>query len=290
MSRCSVKDRTAGKLARNATRSEYDGLMAEGACHSAGARFSQAEKSFRNASALEPHQPAPYFNVGAALNNAGRYAEAVPNFLEAAERFREDSAMWANAIVMAFSILQSDKCSKVAKPEWWNDEGLRTFSQKVVSAMDKDPTRAMNIRLGHQMRCTVLSGETNAIESAMRSAADLKEAAKHAGLAAQLYMKRQGDRFAIALLHQAATLFHKAADMEAAAAETKAAEVGAKALVRAEAEARAKAAADTLLAEEAAETVALAAITAVATGPRSAYAQVKGKGKAKSRCKSSGKR
>ena len=284
MSRCSVKDRTAGKLARNATRSEYDGLMAEGACHSAGARFSQAEKSFRNASALEPHQPAPYFNVGAALNNAGRYAEAVPNFLEAAERFREDSAMWANAIVMAFSILQSDKCSKVAKPEWWNDEGLRTFSQKVVSAMDKDPTRAMNIRLGHQMRCTVLS------DSAMRSAADLKEAAKHAGLAAQLYMKRQGDRFAIALLHQAATLFHKAADMEAAAVETKAAEVGAKALVRAEAEARAKAAADTLLAEEAAETVALAAITAVATGPRSAYAQVKGKGKAKSRCKSSGKR
>ena len=284
MSRCSVKDRTAGKLARNATRSEYDGLMAEGACHSAGARFSQAEKSFRNASALEPHQPAPYFNVGAALNNAGRYAEAVPNFLEAAERFREDSAMWANAIVMAFSILQSDKCSKVAKPEWWNDEGLRTFSQKVVSAMDKDPTRAMNIRLGHQMRCTVLS---NAIDS---SAADLKEAAKHAGLAAQLYMKRQGDRFAIALLHQAATLFHKAADMEAAAVETKAAEVGAKALVRAEAEARAKAAADTLLAEEAAETVALAAITAAATGPRSAYAQVKGKGKAKSRCKSSGKR
>ena len=288
MSRCSVKDRTAGKLARNATRSEYDGLMAEGACHSAGARFSQAEKSFRNASALEPHQPAPYFNVGAALNNAGRYAEAVPNFLEAAERSREDSAMWANAIAMAFSILQSDKCSKVAKPEWWHDEGLRTFSQKVVSAMDKDPTHAMNIRLGHQMRCTVLCGETNAIDSAI-SAADLKEAAKHAGLAAQLYMKRQGDyRFAIALLHQAATLFHKAADMEAAAAETKAAEVGAKALVRAEAEARAKAAADTLLAEEAAETVAV--ITAVATGPRSAYAQVKGKGKAKSRCKSSGKR
>ena len=288
MSRCSVDRRTADKLARNATRSKYIGLMAEGASHSADARFSQAGMAFKKASALEPRQPAPYFNIGAALNNVGRYAEAVPNFLEAAERSREDSVMWANAIAMAFSILQSDKCSKVAKPEWWNDEGLRAFSQKVVSAMDSDPTRAMNVRLGHQMRATVLCGETNAIDSAMRSAVDLKEAAKHAGLAAQLYIapsqKRQGDRFAIALLHQAATLFHKAADMEAAAAETKAAEVGAKALVRAEAEARAKAAADILLAEEAAETVA------VATGPTSAYAQGKGKGKAKSRCKSSGKR
>ena len=101
MSRCSVDRRTAEKLAPNATRSKYAGLMAEGACHSADARFSQAQMAFKQASALEPRQPAPYFNLGAALNNVGRYAEAVPNFLEAAERSREDSVMWANAIAMA---------------------------------------------------------------------------------------------------------------------------------------------------------------------------------------------
>ena len=149
--------------------------------------------------------------------------------------------------------------------------------------MDRDPTSAMNFRrLGHQMRSAVLC--------ARLWISRRRGQARRIGCA-QLYIapsqKRQGDRFAIALLHQAATLFHKAVDMEPAAAETKAAEVGAKAVVRAEA-----------------EKPGLWPQTHCSPtggggeggGGYRAYKcicarqKAKGKGKAKSKCKSSGKR
>ena len=166
---------------------------------------------------------------------------------------------------MAFNKLQLPECAEVGKPAWWNDEALKTLSKAVVGATD--------IAVGHAMRAKVLSGRSSAWESGPRSAAELKEAAKHYERSAELTigpsLKREKES-------NAAALRSKAATMEAAEAE-------AKAVVRAEAEAKAKAVGDALLAEEAAEKKAAAASAGKAPG----QAKTKGKGMAKGK---SGKR
>lgn len=82
MSRCSVEDRrTAEKLSRNAMRSEYAVLMAEGASHIADACLvKQKRPSKKPVLSLEPCQPVPYFNLGAALNNAGKIVRNQPSW------------------------------------------------------------------------------------------------------------------------------------------------------------------------------------------------------------------
>ena len=131
----------------------------------------------------------------------------------------------------------------------------------------------MDSQTGHTMRAAVLAGQLPAWESGPRSAADLKEAAKHFERAAALtpapVQKCRNESNAAALRRQAAA-------MEAAEAE-------AEAVVRAEAEAKASAVADALLAEEAAEAEAEAAAGA-------GKASNKSKSKAKGKGKSKGKR
>ena len=64
-------------------------------------------------------------------------------------------------------------CAEVAKPEWWNDEGLKALSASVVRA-------ALDDGEAHQMRAIVLCGLCNeAWEVGPRSVADLKDAAAH---------------------------------------------------------------------------------------------------------------
>ena len=58
----------------------------------------------------------------------------------------------------------------MAKPEWWNDEGLKALSARVLRA-------APNEKSAIQMRAYVLSGVSGAWEAGPRSAAELKEAA-----------------------------------------------------------------------------------------------------------------
>ena len=59
----------------------------------------------------------------------------------------------------------------MAKPEWWNDEGLKALSARVVRA-------APNAESALDMRADVLSGMCGgAWEAGPRSAAELKEAA-----------------------------------------------------------------------------------------------------------------
>ena len=81
------------------------------------------------------------------------------------------SAGWAKATATAFDLLKLEVCNEVAKPEWWNDEGLKALSATVVSA-------APNVT-SHSMRAVVLSGMSDAWEVGPRSAAELKEAATH---------------------------------------------------------------------------------------------------------------
>ena len=64
----------------------------------------------------------------------------------------------------------------MTKPEWWNDEGLKALSARVVRALP-------NEMVAHCMRASVLHGDDTTWP---RSVAELKKAAKHYGRAAAL--------------------------------------------------------------------------------------------------------
>merc|ERR1712127_681428 len=94
-------------------------------------------------------------------------------FLEAKERFPVGSELWARATADAFDLLRLEECAEVAKPEWWNGEGLKALSARVVRAAPNDVT-------ANTMRADVLRGVSfGAWEAGPRSAAELKEAATH---------------------------------------------------------------------------------------------------------------
>eukprot|EP00964_Phaeocystis_antarctica_P050013 scaffold28967_cov66-Phaeocystis_antarctica.AAC.7 len=149
---------------------EYSKLLAEGARH--GSNWRKAGKAYREAIALKPDKPTAYFNLGAALSNSGHDVEAAQRYLEAKERFPVGSEHWALATAAAFNMLRAEQCDEVAKPEWWNDEGLKALSARVVRAAPNDTHAA-------QMLATVLSGYDGAWEMGPRSAAELKEAATY---------------------------------------------------------------------------------------------------------------
>ena len=77
----------------------------------------------------------------------------------------------------AFNLLM--RLAEVAKPEWWNDEGLKALSARVVRA-------APNEVAANRMRAIVLRGQCAAWEVVLRSAAELRKAATHYERAAAL--------------------------------------------------------------------------------------------------------
>ena len=172
----------AERQARDAAQSgdEYDKLVAEGMQHQSKQDWRRAARAYREAIALRPDRPEAYFNLGAALNNSGHDVEAAQRFLEAKERYRVGSEGWANAAAAVFNMLKLDVCAEVARPEWWNDEGLKALSARVVRAAPD------NVQANH-MRALVLSGRSSAWEGEPRSAAELKEAATHFDRAAALH-------------------------------------------------------------------------------------------------------
>ena len=87
--------------------------------------------------------------------------------------------VWAVTTAWSFDMLRREECDEVAKPEWWNDEGLKALSARVVRAAPKDEA-------ANQMRSVVLKGHTGVWEAEPRSAAELKEAATHYDRAAAL--------------------------------------------------------------------------------------------------------
>ena len=121
---------------------------------------------------LKPDHPSP-------PDNSGHYAEAAQRFLEAKERYWVGSESWAVTTAAALHMLTQEDSTEVAKPEWWNDEGLKALSARVVSAAPDD-------LVAHQVRAEVLSGLGSAWEAGPRSSAELKEAAMHFERAASL--------------------------------------------------------------------------------------------------------
>jgi len=174
---------TAEEAARLAAQSgdEYQELLAKGLRYASQQDMRRAARAFREAIALRPDEPEAYFNLGTALNHSGHYVESAQRYLEAKERYPVvGSEEWAQATAGAFSMLAPDECAEVAKPEWWNDEGLKALSARVVRAAPNDGQ-------AHQMRADVLGGMcVGTWEADPRSAAELKEAATHYDRAAAL--------------------------------------------------------------------------------------------------------
>ena len=172
---------TAEGQARYAAHSgdEYLELMAKGARYASKEDWRKAARACREAIALRPDEPAAYYNLGATLCNSGHLVEAAQRYLEATERYPVGSENWAKATAGAFDMLRKEECAEVAKPEWWNDEGLKALSARVVRA-------APNFVSAHGMRAMVLRGPSGAWEAGPRSAAELMEAATHYERAAAL--------------------------------------------------------------------------------------------------------
>eukprot|EP00964_Phaeocystis_antarctica_P153123 scaffold121253_cov60-Phaeocystis_antarctica.AAC.1 len=170
----------AERAARIATQTgdAFSELMAEGMLYHSKQDWRKAARTYREAIALRPDRPEAYMNLGAVLDNSGHLVEAAQRFLEAKERYPVGSD-WAEATALVFDMLRLKECAEVAKPEWWNEEGLKVLSAMVVGV-------APNDALANSMRGTVLGGGFGAWEAGPRSAAELKEAATHYERAAAL--------------------------------------------------------------------------------------------------------
>eukprot|EP00964_Phaeocystis_antarctica_P095206 scaffold61741_cov63-Phaeocystis_antarctica.AAC.1 len=158
---------------------EYDELLAEAARYLSKDDTRRSARACREAIALRPDRPGAYHNLGAALGNSGHYVEAAQRLLEAKERYPAGSEHWASATAAAFDMLTMEACAEAAKPEWWNDEGLKALSARVVRAADHMPA--------NKMRAVVLSGRGGTWGAGPRSAAEFKEAATHFERAAALH-------------------------------------------------------------------------------------------------------
>jgi tetratricopeptide (TPR) repeat protein len=164
----------AERQARMAAQSgdAYEELMAEGARYASKQDWRRAARAYREAIALRPDRPEAYHGLGAALANSEHHVEAAQRYLEAKGRYPVGLKGWARATAAAFNMLGQEACAEVAKPEWWNDEGLKALSARVVRAAPDDV-------IAHRMRATVLTGQLAAWEAGPRSAAELMEAATH---------------------------------------------------------------------------------------------------------------
>ena len=162
------------------TGDEYSELLAKGARYQSQQDTRRAARAHREAIALRPNRPEAYSNLGAALGNSGHFVEGAQRFLEAKERYPVGLDDWAYATAAAFGMLAREVCAEVAKPAWWNDEGLKVLSARVVRAAPDDGQ-------ANHMRAVVLGGwSVGSWEAGPRSAAELKEAATHYDRAAAL--------------------------------------------------------------------------------------------------------
>ena len=175
----------AETTARDAAQSgnKYDGLFAEGIRsirYASKEDHRRAARAYRKAIALRPDEPAAYHNLGNELHSSGHEVEAAQRYLEAKDRYPVGSEDWAQATARAFCMLRQSECAEVAKPEWWNDEGLKALSARVVRAAPDDLP-------ANEMRAIIMTGLFAGWVAGPRSAAELKKAAKHFDRAAALH-------------------------------------------------------------------------------------------------------
>ena len=178
--------REVGVLGRNTEHEGgdvYQELLAVGAGHISRRDWGRAIKVYRKAVAVRPEVADAHIALGGALFDSAHYAEAAHSFLEATERTPGGSEKWAAATSAAFEALRQTvgrSHGRSNKPEWWDDEGLKALSARVVNA-------APSLEVANRMRAVVLSGLcSGAWEARPRSATELRLAALHFERCAEL--------------------------------------------------------------------------------------------------------
>ena len=272
---------SAKREARRAeeTGDEFDKRVAAAVALNAEGNHHATAKAWRKIIKQWPDEPTPYFNLAVALDRSDRNVESAQMFLKAMELEEDGTEYWARAAASAFALLRLPEFSEIPKPEWWDDEGLKALSARLVAV-------ATDLFQSCSMRARVLSGGALCEapwNAGPRTAAEIKEAATWYRRSARVSLgpldkqhdelhARACDEVADPLLAVEKAEVEKArAAAKAEAAEAlKAAEE--KAMVaRAAAEAKAHAAAEELLAEEAKEKKQAAVSTTTS--------KAKGKGK-----------
>ena len=168
------------ELLERMTGDQYDELLDEGMQHGSTEDWPRAARAYREATVLRPDAPVAYYNLGLVLRHMGHVVEAAQRCLEAYERAPEGTEGWAQATAAVFQMLTQEECVEVAKPEWWNDGGLKALSARVAKAAPDDDS-------ANSMRGLVLLGESGGTwEAGPRSAAELREAATHFERGAEL--------------------------------------------------------------------------------------------------------
>jgi len=239
------------------TGDEFDKRCADAMALGAEGDFNAAAKAWRKIIKQWPNQPGPCHNLGIVMQTSGRHPEAAQMYLEAMELYEDGTQYWAESAASTFDILRTDECHEQPKPEWWNDEGLKALSARVVAlASDEALACAMRGReaLACAMRGRVLMGAAlyeAQWNASPRTAAEIKEAAtwfRRAAMVAHTPAVKQRHEEHASLCDEYAGPLLAEEDAEAAKARAAAAAEEAEALKVAEA--KATAAADELLAEE----------------------------------------
>ena len=137
-----------------------------------------AVKAWRKLIQMRPWEPSMYHNLGVVLLRTACPAEAGPTFLKGMEVSESmgmsGSELWAKLASGAFDMLKHPDSRVVPKPEWWNDEGLKALSARVVAVVPDDSSACT-------MRAYVLCGDAFCEapwNAGSRTAAEIKEAAK----------------------------------------------------------------------------------------------------------------
>jgi len=242
-----------------ATGNEYDKRFADAVALMAECDHNAAAKAWRKLIKQSSDEPGAYHNLATVLKRSTRFAEAAQMYLKAMELYEDGTEDWAKASAGAFDTLKTPVCHEVPKPEWWNDEGLKALSARVVAL---EPDEAVSCA----MRARILLGGDALYKApwnvGLRTAAEVKEAAtwyRRAAIVAYTPADKwrfeqhasQIDEFADPLLaEEEAEAAKVRAAAEAEAAEARAAAKAEAAQALKVAEAKAAAAAEELLAEE----------------------------------------
>ena len=265
------------------TGSEYSKRFADALALMTEGDSNAAAKAWRKIIKQWPARPGPYNNLAATLHRSGRKLEAAPIYLKAMELYEDGTENWAVAAAAAFDLLKLPECDEVPKPEWWNDEGLKALSARVVAVAvpgDGPPPLCSNLC---SMRACVLSGGAlfkAPWNAGPRTATEIKEAATWYRRSVMVVAHTSAEKLRFERL---ASLCDAVADPVLAEAEAEAEKARAAADAEAAevlqvAEAKAAAAAEELLAEEEEEKQRLGPTTATQAGKKKGKAR-KGKGK-----------
>tara|TARA_B110001452_G_scaffold257290_1_gene251351 strand:- start:323 stop:1432 length:1110 start_codon:yes stop_codon:yes gene_type:complete len=152
-----------------------------------------AVKAFRKCIKMCPERPDAYHSLALSLERSYSQVEAAQMYLKAMDLYEDDTAPWAGAAAGAFGTLNCQDppsigptplmgckplrvADKVPLPVWWNDQGIKALSARVVAAAAPEDWPA------YSMRGFALAGEALGLQSAhwgesLRTPEEMKEAA-----------------------------------------------------------------------------------------------------------------